>query len=87
MAIQEKGGEYSLTGELGTKTGYIKLPKFYVDFYNKTTDAAEDVSGNHQAQGQGVDGIILDLRSNGGGSLQAATEIAGLFLKKGLRYR
>ena len=82
---KKKDGEYSLTGELGTKTGYIKLPKFYVDFYNKNNrNAAEDVKAEIiKLKEQGVDGIILDLRSNGGGSLQAATEIAGLFTEKG----
>lgn len=73
------------TKDIGTKTGYIKLPKFYVNFYNESNhNAAEDVKNEIiKLKAQGVDGIILDLRNNGGGSLQAATEIAGLFTEKG----
>jgi carboxyl-terminal processing protease len=83
--FKKKGGEYSLINDLESTTGYIKLPKFYVDFYNKNNrNAAEDVKAEIiKLKEQGVDGIILDLRSNGGGSLQAATEIAGLFTEKG----
>ena len=56
-----------------------------MDFYNKNNrNAAEDVKAEIiKLKEQGVDSIILDLRSNGGGSLQAATEIAGLFTEKG----
>jgi len=83
--FKKKGGEYSLINDLESTTGYIKLPKFYVDFYNKNNrNAAEDVKAEIiKLKEQGVDGIILDLRNNGGGSLQAATEIAGLFTEKG----
>ena len=83
--FKKENGEFTLSQELGTKTGYIKLPKFYVDFYNKNNrNAAEDVKAEIiKLKAEGVDGIILDLRSNGGGSLQAATEIAGLFTEKG----
>ena len=83
--FKKKGGEYSLINDLESTTGYIKLPKFYVDFYNKNNrNAAEDVKAEIiKLKEQGVDGIILDLRSNGGGSLQGATEIAGLFTEKG----
>lgn len=77
------------TGELlqeGTgKTGYIRLPKFYVNFYDKNNhNAAEDVKNEIvKLKEAGVEGMILDLRGNGGGSLQAAIEIAGLFTGNG----
>ena len=72
-------------GAIGSKTGYIRLPKFYVDFYESTNrNAAEDIKTEiEKLKAQGVDGIVFDLRSNGGGSLQAAIEIAGLFTEKG----
>lgn len=65
--------------------GYIRLPKFYVDFYSKNNhNAARDVKEEIiSLKGEGVDGIILDLRNNGGGSLKAAIDIAGLFVESG----
>jgi carboxyl-terminal processing protease len=67
------------------KTGYIRLPKFYVNFYDKNNhNAAEDVKNEIiKLKEAGVEGMILDLRGNGGGSLQAAIEIAGLFTGNG----
>lgn len=67
------------------KVGYIRLPKFYVDFYNeKNHDCAEDVKEElEKLKAQGVEEIVFDLRNNGGGSLQAAIDIVGLFIDKG----
>lgn len=71
-------------GEDG-KTGYIKLPKFYVDFYNDNNrNCAEDVRKEiEMLKSQGVERLIFDLRGNGGGSLEAAINIAGLFIDRG----
>jgi len=65
--------------------GIINLPKFYVDFNdyserNAATDVAKEVERLKKA---GVDGIILDLRDNGGGSLKTVVEMGGLFIKDG----
>ena len=67
------------------KFGLINLPKFYVDFedYNQrnaATDVAKEVERLKEA---GAQGLILDLRDNGGGSLKTVIEIAGLFIEKG----
>ncbi len=67
------------------KFGLINLPKFYVDFedYNKrnaATDVAKEVERLKQ---EGAEGLILDLRDNGGGSLRTVVEMAGLFIKDG----
>ena len=67
------------------KYGLINLPKFYVDFedYNErnaATDVAKEVERLKQA---GAEGLILDLRDNGGGSLKTVVEMAGLFIKDG----
>ena len=77
--------EWKVKVDTKEKVGYIRLPKFYVDFYKESNrNAAEDVKAEiEKLKAQGVEGIILDLRSNGGGSLQAATEIAGLFTERG----
>jgi carboxyl-terminal processing protease len=65
--------------------GLINLPKFYVDFEdyterNAATDVAMEVERLKEA---GAEGIILDLRDNGGGSLKTVVEMAGLFIKDG----
>ncbi|MCA0959063.1 MULTISPECIES: carboxy terminal-processing peptidase [Flavobacteriaceae] len=67
------------------KYGLINLPKFYVDFddyseRNAATDVAKELERLKEA---GAEGIILDLRDNGGGSLKTVVEMAGLFIKDG----
>lgn len=65
--------------------GYIRLPRFYADFANRDgRRCAEDVAIEvEKLKAEGVGGIILDLRSNGGGSLSDVVEMAGLFIEKG----
>lgn len=65
--------------------GYIDLPKFYTDFNrNGSPRAADDVRKILvEMADEGVQGIVLDLRNNGGGSLQEAIDIAGLFIETG----
>ncbi len=65
--------------------GLINLPKFYVDFEdyserNAASDVAKEVERLKQ---EGAEGLILDLRDNGGGSLKTVVEMAGLFIKDG----
>jgi len=75
----------SLIIEEGEKIGYVKLPSFYADF-NKAGGrrCAEDVKNEIiKLQEQKVKGLIIDLRNNGGGSLQDVVEMAGLFIDKG----
>lgn len=65
--------------------GYIKLPSFYADF-NGTggRSCATDMKKELQKlKAENVDGIILDLRYNGGGSLPDVVNMAGLFIDKG----
>ena len=69
----------------GKTFGVINLPKFYIDFdetnfRNSATDMAQEIERLKQ---ENVEGLILDLRNNGGGSLQTAIEISGLFINKG----
>jgi carboxyl-terminal processing protease len=68
-----------------SKIGYIKLPSFYADFNrlggrSSADDMAAELDKLNEA---GVSGIILDLRSNGGGSLNDAIEMTGLFIEEG----
>ncbi|MEP0214917.1 MAG: carboxy terminal-processing peptidase, partial [Cellulophaga sp.] len=65
--------------------GVINLPKFYVDFKdysnrNAASDVAKEIERLKQA---GMEGLVLDLRDNGGGSLRTVVEMAGLFIKDG----
>lgn len=67
------------------KFGLINLPKFYVDFddyseRNAATDVAKEVE---RLKEEGAEGLIIDLRDNGGGSLKTVVEMAGLFIKDG----
>ncbi|MDW8209769.1 MAG: carboxy terminal-processing peptidase [Cytophagales bacterium] len=67
------------------KLGYIYLPGFYADFSNKGgRNCGEDVRQElEKLKAEGVEGIILDLRNNGGGSLQEVIEMTGLFIEEG----
>ncbi len=65
--------------------GYIKLPSFYADFSGKTNrSCSKDMRKElEKLKAENVDGIILDLRYNGGGSLPDVVDMAGLFIDKG----
>lgn len=69
----------------GKKVGYIRLPKFYVDFNKKDArNCADDVRAEiEMLKAEGVEGIILDLRNNGGGTLEGVVDIAGFFIETG----
>ncbi|WP_291914031.1 carboxy terminal-processing peptidase [Chitinophaga sp. CB10] len=67
------------------KIGYIYLPEFYSDFNDRNgarcaADVAKEVA---KLKAEKVEGIILDLRFNGGGSLPEVVEMAGLFIPEG----
>ncbi|MBG0844264.1 carboxy terminal-processing peptidase [Pseudomonas sp. MDMC216] len=72
------------------KLGVIELPAFYLDFkafragdpnYKSTTRDVKRLLDELQAEK--VDGVVIDLRNNGGGSLQEATELTSLFIEQG----
>ncbi len=64
--------------------GLINLPSFYADGMRNGRSAAKDVKRLlKEAKKKNVDGIVFDLSSNGGGSLDDAVKIGGLFLKTG----
>ncbi len=85
VLLEESYAKSATVEEEGTKFGLINLPKFYVDFEdyterNAATDVAKEVE---RLKEEGVEGIILDLRDNGGGSLKTVVDMAGLFIKDG----
>ena len=72
------------------KIGVIRVPSFYQDYaarsrgekdYTSTTRDVARLIG--ELEEQGIDGLVLDLRQNGGGHLSEATELSGLFIDKG----
>jgi carboxyl-terminal processing protease len=68
-----------------SKVGYIFLPEFYADFERPNgprsgMDVAREVQ---KLKAEKVDGIVIDLRNNGGGSLYDVIQIAGLFIDEG----
>jgi len=67
------------------KVGYIYLPEFYVDFADpKGAKCSEDVAREIQKlKAENVEGIIMDLRGNGGGSLPEVVKMVGLFIEDG----
>ena len=69
----------------GLKIGYLRLPAFYADFNdNGGRSSADDVKKElAKLTAEGVKGVIFDLRNNGGGSLNDAVEMAGLFMPSG----
>ncbi len=77
-------------GDKKIKVGVIDIPAFYIDFdamrrgdeeYKSTTRDVKLLL--HELQDEGVEGIVVDLRNNGGGSLQEANELTGLFIEYG----
>lgn len=75
----------SIVEKNGKKYAIIDLPSFYIDFSdNNYRDSAKDMEKEiERLKKEGVSGLIVDLRNNGGGSLKTAVEISGLFIDKG----
>ncbi|HEV8692865.1 MAG TPA: carboxy terminal-processing peptidase [Lysobacter sp.] len=72
------------------RVGVIKLPGFYQDFEGRRRNDGDYASATHDVaklltklRGDKVDGVVLDLRNNGGGSLTEAIELTGLFIDRG----
>jgi carboxyl-terminal processing protease len=74
-----------ITDPSGIKIGYLHLPAFYADFNdNGGRSSAADVKKElAKLTAEGVKGVVFDLRNNGGGSLNDAVEMAGLFMPSG----
>jgi carboxyl-terminal processing protease len=65
--------------------GLINLPRFYVDFddYGERNAASDIKKEIISLKSKGINGLILDLRNNGGGSLKTVVDITGFFIEKG----
>jgi len=85
VEIEETYAKSSVVEKNGLKYGVIYLPKFYIDFENKDgRDAGKDIALEvDRLKKAGVNGIVLDVRDDGGGSLSTVVDIAGLFIEQG----
>jgi carboxyl-terminal processing protease len=85
VELEETFVKSSVVLKNGKKYGIIDLPKFYIDFSDVTNrDSAKDMEKEiERLKAENVDGLLIDLRNNGGGSLKTAIEIAGLFINQG----
>nr|WP_315145328.1 carboxy terminal-processing peptidase [uncultured Flavobacterium sp.] len=85
VEIEETYAKSSIVERNGVKYGVIYLPKFYINFEDKNgRDAGKDVATEVELLKQaGVNGIVFDVRDDGGGSLSTVVDIAGLFIEQG----
>jgi carboxyl-terminal processing protease len=94
VSIEEQAAKKQIIevkdGATTRRVGVIQLPTFYLDFdarrrgdrdyKSATRDTAKLLAELKQEK---VDGVVIDLRNNGGGSLSEATELTGLFINQG----
>ena len=87
VVVEETYAKSAVMNPPGSKKkyGYINLPAFYHDFNNsRGRTASSDVRDEvEKLKAENVEGIVLDFRNNGGGALDDAVKMAGLFFNKG----
>lgn len=76
---------YSFVAEKETKIGYINIPSFYSNFDNNsiqgcTDDVAKEII---KLQKENIKGLVIDLQNNGGGSIEEAIRLSGMFIDRG----
>ncbi len=85
VELEETYAKSSIINDDTNKYGLINLPRFYVDFddYGERNAASDIKKEITSLKNKGIDGLILDLRNNGGGSLKTVVDITGFFIEKG----
>lgn len=85
VELEETYAKSSLIYQESKKFGFITLPSFYIDFndYGQRNAASDIKKEILKLKNENVNGIIMDLRGNGGGSLKTAVDITGFFIDKG----
>jgi len=85
VQLEETYAKSSIVERSNSKYGLINLPKFYFDFedYSERNAASDIKKEIIRLKEQGIEGLILDLRNNGGGGLKPAVDMAGLFIEEG----
>ena len=85
IELEEAFAKSTIIEKNDLRFGLIHLPRFYVDFKdygsrNAATDVKKEIA---KLKDQNVEGIVFDLRNNGGGSLQTVVDMAGYFIEEG----
>lgn len=85
IVTEETFARSVVINENGKKIGYIFLPEFYADWErpNGARSAIDVAREIMKLKEQGIDGIIMDLRNNGGGSLYDVVQMVGFFIDEG----
>ena len=85
VQLEETYIKSSIVEKDNNSYGIINIPKFYIDFDNQSNrDAAKDLRTEiNRLKEQGVKGLVIDLRNNGGGALKTVVDMAGMFIKNG----
>jgi carboxyl-terminal processing protease len=85
IELEETYAKSTIVEKGGTTFGVINLPKFYIDFEDvNSRNAATDVKKEiERLKSEGMQGLVLDLRGNGGGSLKTVVDMGGLFIEQG----
>jgi carboxyl-terminal processing protease len=90
QAAQKDLREVTLDDGTHYRIGVITVPRFYQDFTARTSGEEDYTSTSRdvtrligELEAEGIDGIVMDLRQNGGGHLSEATELSGLFIDRG----
>jgi carboxyl-terminal processing protease len=81
----EENAVYSFIIDKNVKVGYIKIPSFYSDFEGRSgRGCAQDVGKETiKLMKDDIKGLVIDLTDNGGGSMEEAIKLAGLFIESG----
>lgn len=77
IRLEDRAVKSQIIEQGGKKIGVLEVPSFYVGLSNDTDKLLREFNGKH------VDGVIVDLRNNGGGALTEATALSGLFITSG----
>lgn len=85
VEIEETYAKSTIIKKDNVEFGFINLPKFYfnMDNYRERNAAADIKKEIENLKKSNVEGLVIDLRNNGGGSLTTVVEMAGLFIDKG----
>lgn len=88
--LQEQAAKKSIIQLNGEKIGVITIPSFYLDFEGQQQNAGNYNSTSrdvtrilNELKNEGVEGLVIDLRDNGGGSLEESVNVTGLFIPNG----
>ena len=85
IKVEENSTRAYILNNENKRIGYLKIPSFYTDLESPNgLGVANDVAKEiFKLQQENIDGLILDLRNNGGGSMKEAITLSGMFIDKG----